>query len=364
MYDYLIVGSGLFGSTFANLVKSAGKTCLVLEKRNHIGGNVYTENIDGINVHMYGPHIFHTSNKQIWDYVNKFVEFNSFINRPKVNYKSKIYSFPINLFTLYQLWGVSTPTEAKEKLSSVRVPIKNPVNLEEWILSEVGEEIYQTFIYGYTKKQWGTDPKNLPTFIIKRLPIRLNFDDNYFTDTYQGIPIGGYTKLIKNMLTDTPVEINVDFNKDKEYWISKARTIVYTGAIDELLNYNLGTLDYRSLKFDHKKFDVDDYQGNAIVNYTEEHVPYTRIIEHKHFENVSVKSTIITKEMPDTWSFNKEKYYPINNERNNNLYEKYNELMKKEYPNFILGGRLACYKYFDMHQVIGQSMHKFQSQVY
>ena len=364
MYDYLIVGSGLFGATFANLAKSSGKTCLILEKRNHIGGNVYTENMDGINVHMYGPHIFHTSNKQIWDYVNKFVEFNSFINRPKVNHKSKIYSFPINLFTLYQLWGVSTPTEAREKLASVRVPIKNPVNLEEWILSEVGEEIYQTFIYGYTKKQWGTDPKNLPTFIIKRLPIRLNFDDNYFTDTYQGIPIGGYTKLIKNMLTDTPVEINVDFNKDKEYWISKAKTIIYTGAIDELLNYNLGTLDYRSLKFDHKKFDVDDYQGNAIVNYTEEHIPYTRIIEHKHFENVSVNSTIITKEMPDTWSFNKEKYYPINNERNNNLYDKYNELTKKEYPNFMLGGRLACYKYFDMHQVIGQAIHKFQTQCY
>lgn len=362
MYDYLIVGSGLFGATFANLAKSAGKSCLILEKRDHIGGNIYTENRDGINMHMYGPHTFHTSNKEIWDYVNKFATFNNFVNRPKVKYANKIYSFPINLFTLYQMWGVSTPEQARVKLDSVKVKINNPSNLEEWILSQVGEELYQTFIYGYTKKQWGTDPRDLPTFIIKRLPIRLTYDDNYFNDCYQGIPIGGYTNLIKNMILDIPIERDVDFNKDKDYWISKAKYIVYTGAIDELFNYSNGTLGYRSLKFEHEKLDIEDYQGNALVNYTEEHIPYTRIIEHKHFENVNVRSTIITKEMPDSWSIEKEKYYPINNDTNNKLYETYNNLAKKEYPNMILGGRLACYKYYDMHQVIGQSMHKFFEQ--
>lgn len=366
MYDYIIVGSGLFGSTFANLATSAGKSCLILEKRNHIAGNVYTENSNGINIHMYGPHIFHTSNKEIWDYVNKFAEFNSFYNRPKVKYKNNIYSFPINLFTLYQLWGVTSPAEAKEKLSSVRVQIKNPSNLEEWILSEVGEEIYQTFIYGYTKKQWGKEPKDLPMSIIKRLPIRLNFNDNYYKDedVYQGVPIGGYTNLVKNMISDIPIELNVDFNKDVDYWISKARSIVYTGAIDELFNYSHGSLSYRSLKFEHQQINVQDYQGVAIMNHTEESVPYTRVIEHKHFDPIQSMNTIITKEFPDTWLVGKEKYYPINDDENNMLYKKYVDVLHSEYPQFVLGGRLACYRYFDMHQSIGQAMKKFEEHVY
>ena len=248
---------------------------------------------------------------------------------------------------------------------TVKVKIKNPKNLEEWILNEVGEEIYQKFIYGYTKKQWGKDPVELPSSIIKRIPIRLDFNDNYFKneDVYQGVPIGGYTKLIKNMVVDIPIEYNVDFTDDKEYWISKAKKIVYTGAVDEIFNYTLGTLEYRSLNFNHEKIDLDDYQGNAIINYTAENIPYTRIIEHKHFEFLNTKSTIITKEIPVDWNVNKEKYYPINDDKNSRLYEKYEKMIKKEYPNFILGGRLACYKYFDMHQVIGQAMHKFQESI-
>lgn len=366
MYDYIIVGSGLFGSTFANLATSAGKSCLILEKRNHIAGNVYTENSHGINIHTYGPHIFHASNKKIWDYVNKFANFNNFYNRPRVKYKNNIYSFPINLFTLYQLWGVTSPTEAKEKLSSVRVQIKNPVNLEEWVLSEVGEEIYQTFIYGYTKKQWGKEPKDLPMSIIKRLPIRLNFNDNYYKDedVYQGVPIGGYTNLVKNMIYNIPIEMNVDFNKDIEYWVSKSRSIVYTGAIDELFNYSHGPLSYRSLKFEHERLNVQDYQGVAIMNHTEESVPYTRVIEHKHFDSIQTTDTIITKEFPDTWLIGKEKYYPINDDNNNVLYKKYVDILYGEYPQFVLGGRLACYRYFDMHQSIGQAMKKFEEHVH
>ena len=364
MYDYLIVGSGLFGSTFANLATNNGKSCLILEKRKHIAGNVYTENIEGINVHMYGPHIFHTSNKQIWDYVNQFAKFNTFYNRPKVRYKSNIYSFPINLFTLYQMWGVSTPSQAREKLANVRVPIKNPSNLEEWILSEVGEEIYKTFIYGYTKKQWGKDPKDLPTSIIKRLPIRLSFNDNYYKDEdiYQGVPIGGYTSMVKNMISDIPIELGVDFNNDVDYWISKAHKVVYTGALDELFNYSNGDLNYRSLRFEHEKINIEDYQGVAVVNYTEESIPYTRVIEHKHFEHIESSNTIITREFPDTWHIGKEKYYPVNDDRNDALYKEYVDMLKKEHPQFILGGRLACYRYFDMHQSIGQAMKKFEEQ--
>jgi UDP-galactopyranose mutase len=364
MYDYIIVGSGLFGSTFANLVHSCGKSCLVLEKRNHIGGNIYTEKKDGINIHMYGPHIFHTSNEKIWKYINKFSKFNNFLNRPKVKYKNNIYSFPINLLTLYQLWGVITPEQAKNKLNSVKLKIKNPSNLEEWILNQVGEEIYETFIYGYTKKQWGKEPCELPSSIVKRLPIRLDFNDGYYNneDIYQGIPIDGYTVIINNMLKDIQVELNEDFNKNKAYWLPKAKHIVYTGAIDQLFDYKLGVLEYRSLKFVHEKLKIGDFQGNAIVNYTEYQVPYTRIIEHKHFENVNVEHTIITKEFPEKWTIGKESYYPLNNSQNDELYKKYIELAKKEYPNFIFGGRLASYKYFDMHQVIGQAMHKAQEQ--
>lgn len=361
MYDYLIVGSGLFGATFVNLANENGKTCLVLEKRNHIGGNIYTENIDNIQVHRYGAHIFHTSNVEIWNYVNRFVQFNNFHNSPKVKYKDSVYSFPINLFTLHQLWGVTSPTEAKVKLDSVKVKIDNPNNLEEWILGEVGEEIYEKFIYGYTKKQWGKEPRELPTSIIKRLPIRLDYNDNFYSDVYCGIPAGGYTRLIERMLGNVDIELGVDFTKVSDYWINRAKYVVYTGALDELYNYELGALDYRSLRFEHERLDVNSYQGNAVFNYTEESVPFTRILEHKYFEYKDLPHTIITREYPDKWSVGKEKYYPLNDERNDALYKQYVELTKREYGDkFILGGRLACYKYLDMHQVIGQAIHKFK----
>ena len=360
-YDYLIVGAGLFGATFANLAKLAGKRCFIIEKRKHLAGNCYTENIESINVHKYGPHIFHTSNKEIWDYVNQFAVFNNYVNRPKVKYNNNLYSFPLNLFTLYQLWGCDNPMDARKKLNEVKIHIENPSNLEEWILSQVGEEIYKTFIYGYTKKQWGCDPKLLPTDIIKRLPIRLTFDDNYFNDTYQGIPIGGYTKMINNMINDIPIELNVDFLKDIEYWISKSHKIIYAGALDELFFYKFGELEYRSLKFEHEIIKVDNFQGNAIINYTDENVPFTRIIEHKHFEKIlDNNSTVITKEFPKALDKSSEKYYPINNVKNNILYDIYLTEFEKTYKNIILGGRLACYKYLDMHQVIGQAMYKFK----
>lgn len=362
-YDYLIVGSGLFGATFANLARESGKSCLILEKRNHVAGNCYTEKRRDINVHMYGPHIFHTSNKQIWDYVNKFATFNGFVNRPKVRYNDNIYSFPINLFTLYQLWGCKTPTEAKQKLDSVRAKIENPQNLEEWVLSQVGEELYNIFIKGYTTKQWGRDPKDLPSFIIKRLPIRLTYDDNYYYDRYQGIPIGGYTQMIKNMIGDTPVEMGVDFLQDVDYWSNKANKVVYTGALDELFNYSKGELEYRSLRFEHSEVWESDYQGNAVVNYTSLDVPFTRIIEHKHFEQTESDTTFITREYSQTWNRSLEKYYPVNNEQNHNLYNYYKNNCVEHFPNMILGGRLACYQYFDMHQAIGQAMHKFNETV-
>jgi UDP-galactopyranose mutase len=358
-YDYLIVGSGLFGATFANLAKDAGKSCLILEKRPHVAGNCYTDKIQNINVHVYGPHIFHTSNKDIWNYVNKFATFNNYVNRPKVKYNNKVYSFPINLFTLYQLWGCTNPSEAQLKLNQVKVKIENPQNLEEWVLSQVGEEIYEIFIKGYTAKQWGKDPKDLPASIIKRLPFRMSFDDNYYSDTYQGVPIGGYTPMVKNMLGDTPIEFGIDFLKDIDYWSSKANKVIYTGAIDELFDYNQGELEYRSLRFDMSEVYVEDYQGNAIVNYTDLNVPFTRIIEHKHFEQTKSKTTIITREYPQAWDKSKEKCYPINNERNTALYQRYKSECDIVFPNMILGGRLACYQYLDMHQVIAQAMHKF-----
>lgn len=356
MYDYLIIGCGLFGATFAEQAKRFNKKCLIIDSRDHIGGNCYTENLNGINIHKYGPHVFHTNNDYIWQYVNKFIKFNNFINRPKVNYKNNIYSFPINLLTLHQFWGTSTPKEAEKKLNKVKINIKNPSNLEEWILSQVGEEIYYTFIYGYTKKQWKTEPKNLPSFIIKRLPIRTNFDDNYFFDKYQGIPIGGYTKMIENMLEGVKVILNENYFNKRDYWDKKAKNIVYTGKIDEFFNYKHGELDYRSLKFETEKLSIKDFQGNAIVNYTEESIPYTRIIEHKHFEFGTQNYTYITKEYPDDWDKTKVPYYPINNDRNNKIYKNYKSLIDKK--NIIFGGRLAEYKYYDMHQVIASALKK------
>lgn len=357
MYDYLIVGAGLFGSVFAEQCIKNNKKVLVIDKRDHIAGNCYTKNIEDIDIHVYGPHIFHTNNKKIWEYVNTFTEFNNYINRPRVNYKNNIYSFPINLMTLYQLWNTKTPEEAKLRLESVRINIENPKNLEEWILSQVGEEIYEKFIYGYTKKQWKTEPKNLPKFIIQRLPIRLNFDDNYFNDIYQGIPKNGYTNMIQNMLDGCDIELNVDFLSNIEYWKNKAKNIVYTGRIDQYYKYIYGKLNYRTLEFITEKYDIQDYQGNAIINYTEYEVPYTRIIEHKHFTRTSNNYTFVTKEYPVDWSEEKTPYYPINNDENNTIYNKYKNLSKLD-KNIIFGGRLAEYRYYDMHQVIGSALSK------
>lgn len=359
LYDYLIVGSGLFGSIFAREMTNKGAKCLVIDKRNHIGGNCYTENIDGIHVHNYGPHIFHTSCEKIWNYMNIWTKFNHFVYRPKVNYNNSIYSFPINLFTLYQLWGVVTPIEARKKLDSVRIVNSNPSNLEEWILSQVGEELYEKFIYGYTKKQWNREPKDLPAFIIKRLPIRLNYDDNYFDDSYQGIPIGGYTEIFNKLLKNIPIELGVDYLADKNYLDLKAKKIVYTGPIDEFFNCDCGRLEWRSLKFEHEILQ-GDFQGNAVFNYTNEKIPYTRICEHKHFEFGKQNHTVITKEYPQEWDPTKEKFYPINDNLNNELYKKYKDRI--DTSKYIFGGRLANYKYYDMHQVVGSALTKSNSE--
>lgn len=357
IYDYLIVGCGLYGATFAHKAKENKKKCLIIDSREHIGGNCYTENKEGINIHKYGPHIFHTNNDEIWNYINKFTKFNNYINRPKVNFKNKLFSFPINLFTLYQLWGVNTPESAKNKLEQVKANIKDPKNLEEWILSQVGEEIYHTFIYGYTKKQWGREPRELPSFIIKRLPIRLNFDDNYFFDKYQGIPISGYTKMIENMLESTEVVLNENYFNKRDYWNSKAKQVIYTGKIDEFYNYKYGELEYRSLRFETTRINSKDFQGNAIINYTDEKIPFTRIIEHKHFEFGHQDYTYITKEYPEEFNIDKIPYYPINDEKNNNKYKMYLKLNQNN-SSIFFGGRLAEYKYYDMHQIIGSALNK------
>ena len=353
-YDYLIVGSGLFGSVFAREMTDKGAKCLVIDKRNFVGGNCRTTDVNGIHVHEYGPHIFHTSSKRIWDYVNKYANFNRFVYRPKVIYKNKLYSFPINLMTLYQIWDVKTPEEAQKKINSVKKNIENPKNLEEWIVSQVGEELYHIFVYGYTKKQWNCHPNQLPVSIIKRLPIRLNYDDNYFEDNYQGIPEEGYSKIFENLLKNVTVLTNVDYFQDKDYWNKKAKKVVYTGAIDEFFDYEYGNLKWRSLKFEHEHLNISDYQGNAVINYTEESVPYTRITEHKHFTFGRQNNTVITKEYPQEWDKSKEKFYPLNDEINNELYKKYKQKINNE--KFIFGGRLAEYKYYDMHQVIGSAI--------
>ena len=352
-YDYLIVGSGLFGAIFAYEATKVGKKCLVIDKRNHIGGNIYCENIEKINVHKYGAHIFHTSNKEVWDYVNQFVEFNRYTNSPVANYKGELYNLPFNMNTFYQLWGVRTPQEAQDKIKEQvkEAGITEPINLEEQAISLVGKDMYEKLIKGYTEKQWGKLATELPAFIIKRLPVRFTFDNNYFNDRYQGIPIGGYNVLIEKILEGIEVRLGIDFFSDRRQLEQVADKIVFTGMIDQFYNYQFGELEYRSLRFEEEILDVENYQGNAVINYTEYEVPFTRIIEHKHFEDNTSSKTVITREYPATWVKGDEPYYPINNEENNAKYQLYKALADQE-DNVIFGGRLGEYKYYDMHLVI------------
>lgn len=352
-YDFLIVGAGLFGATFAYEAKKRGKECLVIDRRNHIGGNVYCENIEGINVHKYGAHIFHTSYKHIWEYVNQFVEFNRYTNSPIANYNGEIYNLPFNMNTFNKLWGVVTPEEARKKIEEQRNDsgVEEPKNLEEQAISLVGTDIYEKLIKGYTEKQWGRKPIDLPAFIIKRLPVRFTYDNNYFNDKYQGIPNGGYNVIVEKMLDGIDVKLDTDYFLEKAYLDSIANKIVFTGMIDEYFNYQFGRLEYRSLRFENKILDVQNYQGNAVVNYTDADTPFTRIIEHKHFEFGTHPRTVITREFPAEWEPGDEPYYPVNDEKNSKLFKKYKYLADQK-DNVIFGGRLAEYKYYDMHHII------------
>ena len=364
-YDYLIVGAGLFGSTFAYFARKRGKRCLVIDKRPHLGGNIYCEENEGINVHKYGAHIFHTSNKEVWNFVNSIVEFNRYTNSPVANYQGKLYNLPFNMNTFYQMWGVRTPEEAKAKIEEQKAEameamraagVKEPRNLEEQALTLIGKDIYVRLIKGYTEKQWGRKCTELPAFIIKRLPIRFVFDNNYFNDTYQGIPVGGYNKLIEGLLEGVETRMNVDFFADRTYCESLADKIVFTGKIDEFYGYCFGKLEYRTVRFEEEIHECCNYQGNAVVNYTERDIPYTRIIEHKHFEMFgnavnACPKTVISKEYSTEWKEGMEPYYPVNDERNMLLAEKYRQLAETE-KNVIFGGRLAEYKYYDMGPVV------------
>ena len=357
MYDYLIVGAGLFGAVFAHEMTAKGKKCLVIDKRAHIGGNIYTEEIEGINVHKYGAHIFHTSKKEIWDYVNRFATFNRYTNSPVARYKDEIYNLPFNMNTFNKLWGVITPQEAKEKIEEQvkEAGIVNPSNLEEQAISLVGKDIYEKLVKGYTEKQWGKRADELPAFIIKRLPVRMTYDNNYLNYLYQGITFVVYTPMIEKLLEGSDVLLNTDYFGDREAFNNKAEKVLFTGMIDEYFDYCFGELEYRSLKFESQVLDTDNYQGNAVVNYTEYEVPYTRIIEHKHFEYGTQPKTVITKEYPARWKHGDEPYYPMNDEKNNALYEKYKELATKE-DKVLFGGRLGMYKYYDMHNVIEEAL--------
>ncbi|RMX04041.1 UDP-galactopyranose mutase [Corticibacter populi] len=360
-YDYLIVGAGVFGSTFARLATDAGKRCLVIDKRPHVAGNCYTENQHGINVHVFGPHIFHCNDENIWNFVNRFAKFNNFRNSPIAFHGGKAYSLPFSMYTFNQMWGVLTPEEAQAKIESQRLKLdREPANLEEQALILVGPDIYETLIRDYTRKQWQKDPKDLPASIIKRLPVRLTWDNNYFNDKYQGIPIGGYTALFQNMLDGIDVELSVDYLADIDHWNAKAKQVVFTGKIDEYYGFRFGELEYRSLRFDTEVIETSNYQGNAVINYTEANVPWTRIIEHKHFENdLKTPVSVVTKEIPDTWSRNKTPYYPIGDARNMAIFKQYEALAEAE-SNLIFGGRLAEYQYYDMHQVIGSAIAKIR----
>ena len=356
-YDYLIVGAGPFGAVFAHEAKKRGKRVLVIDKRSHTGGNMYCEKVEDINVHKYGAHIFHTSNKEVWDYVNQFCTFNNYINSPIANYKDEIYNLPFNMNTFNKLWGVVTPQEAKEKIENQvkESNITEPKNLEEQAISLVGKDIYEKLIKGYTEKQWGRRCTELPAFIIKRLPVRYTYDNNYFNDKYQGIPEGGYNVIFDKLLEGIDVELNVDFFDKKGELLQKADKIVFTGMIDQYFDYQYGVLEYRSLRFEHETLDEENHQGNAVVNYNEREVPYTRIIEHKHFEFGKQPKTVITREYPAEWKQGDEPYYPVNNEKNAEIFKKYQELAEKE-ENVIFGGRLADYRYYDMHHVFERAL--------
>lgn len=367
-YDYLIVGAGLFGAIFAYEAKKAGKKVLVIDRRDHIGGNIYTKEVEGIQVHQYGAHIFHTSDKEVWDYIQQFAEFNRYTNSPVARYKDELYNLPFNMNTFGKMWGVRTPAEAKEIIQRQikEAGITEPKNLEEQAISLVGKDIYEKLVKGYTEKQWGRRATELPSFIIRRLPVRYVYDNNYFNDKYQGIPVGGYTKIIERMLEGTEVRLMTDFFADREILAKEAENIVFTGMIDAYYDYCFGELEYRSLRFETEVLNMENYQGNAVVNYTEYEVPYTRIIEHKHFEygcqggyggdgsGVSDK-TVITREYPATWSRGEEPYYPMNDEKNNALYARYRELADQE-EYVIFGGRLGMYRYYDMHQVVKEAL--------
>lgn len=356
MYDYLIVGAGLYGSVFAHEMTKKGKTCLILEKRAHVGGNIYTQEIEGIQVHTYGAHIFHTNDKMIWEYVNQFTDFNNYINSPMADYKGELYNLPFNMNTFYKMWGKSKPSEVADIIAKQREEITDaPKNLEEQAISLVGRDVYEKLIKGYTQKQWGRSCQDLPAFIIRRLPVRYTYDNNYFNDRFQGIPIGGYTKVIEQMLAGVEVKLNTDYFEDKTHWDAMAEKIVYTGPIDAYFNYQFGALEYRSVRFETEILDTPNYQGNAVVNYTDEDVPYTRIIEHKHFEYGTQPRTVISREFSEEWAKGQEPYYPINDDQNQEIYQLYKALADTE-SKLILGGRLGDYKYYNMDQVIESAL--------
>lgn len=368
-YDYLIVGGGLFGATFAYFARKRGKRCLVIDKRPHVGGNIFCEEVEGINVHKYGAHIFHTNSKQVWDFVNSLVEFNRYTNSPVANYEGKLYNLPFNMNTFYQMWGVTTPEEARRKIDEQKADavremksqgVSEPRNLEEQALTLIGKDIYERLIKGYTEKQWGRKCSELPAFIIKRLPVRFVFDNNYFNDRYQGIPVGGYNKLVEELLRGCDILTNTDYFANREHWESIADKTVFTGKIDEFYQYRFGKLQYRTVRFEQKTFDQPNYQGNAVVNYTHRDIPYTRVIEHKHFEMFGNEvqecpKTVVSWEYSTEWKDGMEPYYPVNDEQNNTLYEQYKSLAEKE-QNVIFGGRLAEYKYYDMAPIVEKVM--------
>ncbi len=361
-FDYLLVGAGLYNAVFAHFATQAGKTCLVVEKRNHIGGNIYCEQVEGINVHKYGAHIFHTSNRKVWDFVNSFVEFNRYTNCPVANYHGEMYNLPFNMNTFSRMWGISTPAEARAIIDAQRLQITGePRNLEEQAISQVGTDIYRKLVKGYTEKQWGRDCRDLPAFIIKRLPVRYTYDNNYFNDLYQGIPVGGYNRLIEKLFEGCEVHTGVDYLKERSHYDSLAEKVVYTGPVDAFFEYRLGKLEYRTVRFETQILDVENYQGNAVVNYTDRETPYTRIIEHKHFEFGTQPKTVVSREFPSEWSEGMEPYYPVNDERNQTLYRRYAALAAEE-KQVIFGGRLGEYKYYDMDKVIEAAMNRFEQE--